>query len=863
MNQPPPGRLHRAVFMVFATLGVFIGLAGAVLLTAYWSVPRWRMSLEPVLGKPDDSLIWQVMVGILIVEGALAVLAWLFSFDTRAARRPRIGMTFILASAGLLGGAVAVAPPALLPEVSALSPPGLAILAAGAAVLPLVWLGIEAVLRAILESLVKRRGETRRTRTALFLGRLLLLFRPGNRDILRALALDRFRRGDRSDAVKHDLKVFFDEGAPSEELVEALCRLAAEDRDPPRYLFYLTQLHVIRPDDEDLTEALIEENLAQGNKAEALRLVQHKGVGDSLAERERHARLLLAAGSVEPAVTIARQISEEEGIPFSVSGDLLRKVLEIEPACFPAMNLLAEQATATRNLERAVRRFEESLDKEPNQPRVKRQLLALCRELHRTEAMERLLEEFVGNADAVEDLALAEEYADVLVANKKLGPARAYLAKLVTHSPAHFPFLDRYAEVLCDGQEWKEAADVNDEAAKLAEREEDKARCRSRSARIERALLTAEVYDLRQEVEGNPGNVDLALQLVRRFVEMDQVERAIDQADKLLHRVDDARPQVKETLRDIGLKPEGPFVLLSFLADLHLEDREYDAAIELIEPLRIRSLTPDAVENDLCHRILQRVPNHLEALRRMGEISQREHRFADMVHFFVLYSVHGGETTDEINHSLFEAYENLNDYKNARVYGERLIEAHPDSDAIAVRLAQLAFKSSYYDEALQFAGIARDRNPETFETQRLISRIDRIRRETLSVELQQKLDRGDADAQDIETLADLYRSLEFPDKAIPLYQRSARDPERAVRCKAKLALSLAEKGLFDLADETITGIEVAPDAEETPLILDLLYQVAGQFESERMVERAGRVYKTVFLIDAGYRDVVKKVEKYA
>ncbi len=223
---------------------------------------------------------------------------------------------------------------------------------------------------------------------------------------------------------------------------------------------------------------------------------------------------------------------------------------------------------------------------------------------------------------------------------------------------------------------------------------------------------------------------------------------------------------------------------------------------------------------------------------------------------------HGGKSTEEINHALFEAYENLGDYANAKSYALGLMEHHAEDDNIPFRLATLAFKATQLEDALHYARLSVERNKRNMDAERLIKKVDRILREQLSATLQKQLEEGKTSPEDLETLADLYFSLGNVDKAIPLFQRAARDPSRSVRSKAKLALCLAEKGLFDIANETIAGIEVVPESEDTEEILDLLYQIAGHFEAERLLEKAGRIYKTVFLVDAGYRDVVKKIEKY-
>ncbi len=863
MSRPAAGRTRRTVFIVFSTLTVFVGLAGAGLLVLYWRDPNGNPEMVPLLKESSEPLIWQVMAGLAGVVGLLAALSYGFSFDTRASRRPRVGLMFTFLATGLLLGSAAEGLLASGAGVGSLSPEGIGLLAGCTVGIPLLWLGFEAAVAGILGSLVKGADRAKKRRRAFVLSRLLLLFRPGKTETLRSVALERFRRGDRSGQIAQDLQGFFDTGDhQSEEVVEALCRLAAEQRDPARYLFFLTRLHLLRPDDEDLTEALIEENLAQDHQAEALRLIEAKGVGDRLEEQQRHAYLLLELGQAERAVDLAADMARMEGIPFQVSGDLLRRVLELRPKLHAALNLLGEQATLSRNLDRAIRRFEQSLEVNPNQPDIKMRLLDLYRETQLLDRLETLLSQLVRDPKTNQGPAMEVEYADVLVTNKKIPEAQEFLAERVKRSPNRFLLLDRYAEVLCTVEEWKEAAEINERALGQAESEDERARARSRTARIERALLTAEVYDLQQEVEAHPRDGDLAIQLIRRLVESNQVERAIAQADSLVRRLPDARGQVKKTLSELGLRPDGPFILLSYLADLYLEDSEYQNVVDLIEPLRIRSLTPDAVEADLCQKILHRVPNHLESLRRVGDINRREHRFAEMVHYYVLYVAHGGKSTEEINHALFEAYENLGDYANAKSYALGLMEHHAEDDNIPFRLATLAFKATQLEDALHYARLSVERNKRNMDAERLIKKVDRILREQLSATLQKQLEEGKTSPEDLETLADLYFSLGNVDKAIPLFQRAARDPSRSVRSKAKLALCLAEKGLFDIANETIAGIEVVPESEDTEEILDLLYQIAGHFEAERLLEKAGRIYKTVFLVDAGYRDVVKKIEKY-
>ncbi len=861
MSLSTTGRGRRAVFSSLVTSLILLGLAGSALLMAYWSSAPWRERLKPLLGPPDEALIWQVSIAILIVVGVLLFAAYLFSFDSRAQRRPLVGMILGLAAAGLYAGTVISS--ALFVDSGPLSLRGKWAIAGMTAALPLAWLGFEALARQILDRLLHTAESSGKGSRAILLNRMLLLFRPGRRETLRSVALERFRRGDRDDEVLHDLQTFHEQGDSSEEILQALCRLAAERRDAVAYLLFLNRLHTLLPDDADLAETLIAENLAQGHKGEALHLIERRGVGESPADLERYARLLLDLGEPERAVETARRLAAIEGVPFKRSNPILQGVADANPRLFHARNLLAEQELKIRGPEAAIKNFEASLAIEPNQPRVKRQLIELYRETHASEPLQRLLGEQLATSATSADEPLAIEYADLLILNKNPDAALEFIVEWMAKHGESFALLDRQADLLCERKEWDKAAELNERAQLLAAADDDKARCRRRVARMERALLTAELYDLQEDVARNPANIERALELVRRLVSARQVDRAIHQADALLGRRPEAREALKKQLAEIGQAPDSPFIVLSYLADLRLADGEFEGVIALIDPMRARSLTPDAVELDLCQKILHRAPNHLEALRREGDIHKREHRLTEMVHSYVLYLAHGGAPSAEMDATLFRAYADLKDYPNALIYGKRVSATSPDDAMVPLRLAQLAFDAGKRDESLEWAKIARERNPKQMDAGRLILKIETMQHEERAKQLQARVDAGGNAPADLEELADLLHILDQGDKSIPLYQKAARDAERSVRCRLKMAVCLAERGLFDIANETVQDLQVPADTPETLELLELLYILGGLFEAERMLEKAAHVYKMIFLVDAGFRDVVKKVERFS
>jgi len=861
MTRSPEGRSRRTLFVVGATMSCILGAGGAALLLLYWSSPAWQERLALLLGPPDAALIWQVTLGLLGATAVLALLTYLFSFDSRAPRRPRLALALVFAAAGALAGVAAAS--ALLLDSGPLSPPGLGMIAALALALAGLVLGFEALVRRALERALRRADEAHNRARAFFLSRLLLAFRPGRLETFRSVALERFRRGDRSPEILEDLESLYKEGAPSEDVTAALCRLAAERRDATAYLLYLNRLFALRPEDPDLLQALIDENLAQGHKGDARRLMENRGVGSAPEELEIYASLLIDQGDPGRAVEVAQRLGEQEGIPYKRSGALLRRAIEADPKLFPALNLLGEQALESRNLEQAARRFEASLALLPAQPRIRRALQGIYREAGLLDRLERLLAEDLAAPGAPAEESHYFEYAEILILNKRQREAREVLEAGLRCHPQSFRLIDRLAESLCDTQEWEEAAAKNALALQAAPDDEARARCRRRAARIERAQLSAELYDLQQEVEKNPADIDLGLELIRRLTAHGQADRALAHAGTLLHRQPASRGRVKELLGQLGLAPEGPFIFLSFLADLHLADGDGDAALALIEPMRARSLDPDAVELELLQRLLQRKPNHAGALRRSGEIHQRLRHFAQMVHFYVLYLAHGGEAAPEINRALFSAYLELKDYENAALHAERLFAADATDARAPLRLAQLAFEQGRLDDTLRWANLALERAAGQSEARALIRQVERLQAERRGKQLQARVESGAATPAEFEELADLRSHLDDLDQAIPLYQKAARDSERALRVKLKLAICMAQKGLLDLADETVRDFHLPPDTPETATLMELYYDLAGLFERERKLEIAHRIYKQLFLVDAGFRDVVKKVQRFS
>ena len=99
------------------------------------------------------------------------------------------------------------------------------------------------------------------------------------------------------------------------------------------------------------------------------------------------------------------------------------------------------------------------------------------------------------------------------------------------------------------------------------------------------------------------------------------------------------------------------------------------------------------------------------------------------------------------------------------------------------------------------------------------------------------------------------------DAAIPHFDRIKKNPELAGLCVAKITLCLACKSMFDLAWETQQDVDLnRPDEAHLEEIKGLLYKSAGLFEFNEKYREAHEIYKRLFKLDAGYRQIVQRLE---
>lgn len=850
-----------------STLLLILAGLGGVGFTVY-EVWRWTQ----LASAPPDEPAMQAIAALNLWVGLGILAAWFvgyaISFDSRRPRRPFILLyTSLFFAGGCVGmplreylGAYLIVD-AVVPVVDVYAI-GLYL---GCALLPLgIVYTFEAANRALWPSMATGFDRKGFAGPALFCNRVALLFRPGQAGMLRSVALTRFRNGVRSQDVVEVLVAIHDAGKADPDILEALCKYSSEQNDSERYLKYLRELHEQVPQEDQIRDALVDELMAQRRHADALELIERSGVPDDPEALERYANALLAEGQIDKGAQVAEQLGKVEGIPFRRSQALLRDILSRVSEYVPAFNILAAQAERMALRDQRIRWLEKSLEANPRQAEIREQLITIYRALNQTVRLEQLLADTV--RDDGRDFEALLEYIRILHQNEKVDEALSRLEMLTARKDAPAEAWVLQAEIHLEQQQWDPAQESAKVAAQREDLNDDQARrVEQVLAAVEKAVLTAEVAAVWEDARANPDNADLQMAALGRLVQGRHADKVVALADETLSRHPSRRGQIVEMLGEYAKDTSVPFPILNLLSDLLAASNRYEETLVVVRQMADRSLDRVQTIRDGTQKVLRRSPHHLPTLRFLGDTYLAHGRFTDMIHSYSLYLAHGGEETEQIDRALAKAYIALQDFENARRFVTQLLQANPNDVVLLKQVIPLAIQASEPEQAAEYLKQLQVADPRDPALRKLREEVDLALGERRFSFLQRELEAGKGGAELLEQLGDVASEMGRYSDAITSFQRASRqkdDPALSRRCTAKLAYCYMKKRLDDLAQETLREITINldDDPQELATIMDILYQIGDMFTEYKMYDRAEKVFKQLCKIDAGYRDVLQRVE---
>jgi tetratricopeptide (TPR) repeat protein len=495
----------------------------------------------------------------------------------------------------------------------------------------------------------------------------------------------------------------------------------------------------------------------------------------------------------------------------------------------------------------------------PDHAGYRRRLVAHYRHAGATDAANRHLEALLAHGHAS-----IREKLEVLNSHFALGDYARVESLLASDEELRKDPRGAYilAATLFDTRRLEQAA----EQVKAARLLEPDAETRNQLTLIEsraKAQINArEVESLADRAHEEPENLDLRFALCDRLVAAGTADKAVVEMEDIIQRKPELKQRILRELRGIQALHGTNFRLLAYECDIHQRGADWDKVHELVVEMAKVSLNPDSVLHDGATRILASSPAHIPSLQTLAETASRTGRHELALSALDRLRAAGAEPAPEALRMQYAALRGLDRLDEALLAATELAALHPDDSTLHLELAGMRHDKGDFEGALSALDRARTLDPENLDLRRQAREYDEKRKRARIKVLAEtvKADPGRADL--CEELGDLHHDFGEYNEAIVAYQKASLSQQFHDVANGKLGYVLACKGMFVEAQEAFGEVQLRTDQQQ-PLqktLKALLYSTAELMAEEKHDDLALALYKRIFRVDAGYRDVVTKIE---
>ncbi|MCL5269925.1 MAG: tetratricopeptide repeat protein [bacterium] len=861
-------RFHYPLFDLLL-LAVALGLGFQVLASAYgWAHGNWLSGVMDV--PPNESVPFMIAgFGLLLLAGAII---YLWNLDTFAPTRRRFWV-FLNALAPVLflgiwltGWDVSASISQNMTYVSKILVP-LVIL-----VPPVALLAGEKILGAIclrLGQWAEERG-WRPLAMRLFAGRLC--WAPGDAAVQRALGFLCYEEDEFAAALSR-LELLGSLAGADEVRVRALDQCYRALGRYREALQCLLRLRDIQPQTPGLDRRILDDYLRLDMNQEALDLIESGRVKEDFDLLLLRQKLNVKLRNHAQALNLTARIARQEAAPFKRSVRLYEELLDLLPDNIEikislGMLLLKEDIPGRRPEGAALIEKAWLMDK---------RRLNLARELAHyycanrdTERAVVFMESLVEGGDTDPEIYL--RYDQILEADGQIEHALSVVRRMVEVLPEDWRGHAHLARLLLDRGELPAAETACREADLRAPGKDDPLlqHLRKDIERLERERM---VTAIAEDLDANDGEadewdderVDKRLELIRQLITMERVDQAIDQCERLLEGRPDMAGAVEELIKDGLRHVQQGYRLRDYLGDIFFQQGRYDEVLEVYRLMAGQSLQPETVLIEGCRKILGRAPDHMESRRELALVLRGQNDWTGAMDVLTPPLTGGNPAMAPEDKALWvEAAYRLDRLDDAARVGVPLADQLIGEVGYVMMLIDLLQDSGQYETAYDIYQKARAANPDDRRLQSIENQVIANERHHRLMALQQRHQAGTITAAEHFQKAELHHQLEQLDEAITHFQLAADDPALSPYALAKMAACLCERGMLDLAQETLQPIELTRDiAQQYPEIKELFYIVARNLERTKRYRDAAQIYKRIFRADAAYRDIVERLERFS
>ena len=851
---PRHNRTKGAVFTLFVALALLVNIACGIVSYAIYSRGAILEDLYDYLVSHDITFFVWATAGASLLGALFTLLAYILSFDYRRPSRPLVRLwilftSFAMSIAGLLLGMAGVDPD----NVAAI----LGAVIAGF-ILPLPVIYLEKIAgKGALKS-ARRFLASHAAASARASSRTALTLRPGNPEALTMYGLAAAAAGRYAQALPY-LVYAEQQGAPSPDIIAALAdawEFAGDHRKTIKYLDMLPAEHAT----PDMLDRKIRLWLEAGHDERALEALRTLDGDWRKPWRPDYQRLLVQQRDRESLYHLCTEIQNDDEAPYEKTVECLKAILNLFPADTRALEKLIDIQKELKQRDTVAALQEELLTIEEDRLDVRRELVSyywehgnrvkLVRHLNRvllsgqatTDEKLRLLEETFTEGDylRIEELVTREE--DLSLNARAL----AILANALYQGGRNEESLERIAQAKRFNPNEKLCHNLDALAAK-----------------IKKNVLSEELSDLEQKAAGAPADLDLKFDYLDRLVASKMADRVVVQLDDLLNAQPELQDRVEKEIRVMLSRHGKNRRLMEYLGDLYLRRRDFDKAYEVYERRAQGEMESAEILHDAVQRILALNPDHAPSLRsEMNYFYNADDPVAALENIDK-YEAAGNEPDAEIRTLEMQAAEKAGNATRALSSGEVLLAAQPEQPELLSKVAALAREQGDFSKAIAYLQKAVEVDPDSFDWRRQLRDAVETMKKNRMAEIRNALSEHPGNRDLLEEMGDLHHDFDQLNEAIASYQRAGiNDSERRVP-KAKQGYVLARKGLFTDADEILQEADLRSDLseDEQEKLKNLFFITAQLMEEEDEQERALELYRRIFRVDAGYRDVVDHVER--
>ncbi len=420
----------------------------------------------------------------------------------------------------------------------------------------------------------------------------------------------------------------------------------------------------------------------------------------------------------------------------------------------------------------------------------------------------------------------------------------------------------RLAEINFHNRDYNKAKEYIEDALKNVPSEK-KISLQKLKQDIDKKVILIDLKQFKEKVYQNPKDLDLRIDYIKKLADIKDSSQVVIELNEILNLSSGNKELVVKIINDIEDKLDNKYAVLNFLADLFFNKGNYEEYFDLLFRMSEGLLNPDEKILEGCEKVLKKNDKFIPAIEWLAKYMLKEERWQEMIGYYKKYFSVSDSKPLLMLKNMFRAYVFLDDKEGIFDCGESIIKEDPKDTEVIKQMGKILMDRENYDQALEY-----------FERVRSIDSQDReafaLHREVLDIlknkqirDLQKAVENEPDNYEKHFELGALYLDFKKLNEAIKHFQRAVNSEEIGKLSKGYLALCLVRKGLFDIAYETIQDIDLAYGTDEkSEKIKEIFYMIGEIFEKNMKDDKAEIVYKKVFMIDASFRDIVTKIEKF-